>query len=178
MDPISYKMVKRKSTSNSRKLALVTGGGIIGAAVNKAIDLLPIELHVPGYNFCGPGTKLKKRLARGDKGVNPLDEACKIHDIAYATYKDSAQRQKADNELAERAWQRFKAPDASLGEKATAWTVTTAMKAKTKFGGGKKRRCTKRKRPVKGKGLYLRPYPKRGAGKRKRRVTKKKRQSR
>lgn len=172
-------MTKRRKTSNSRKLALVTGGGIIGTAVNKAIDLLPIELHVPGYNFCGPGTKLKARLARGDKGVNPLDEACKIHDIAYSTFKDSSRRQQADKELAERAWQRFKASDASLGEKAAAWTVTTAMKAKTKFGGGcRRRRRVKRKQAVKGKGLYLRPYPKKGAGKRKKRVTKKKRQSR
>jgi hypothetical protein len=171
-------MVKRKATSNSRKLALVTGGGIIGSVVNKAIDLLPVELHIPGYNYCGPGTKLKKRLARGDRGINPLDEACKIHDIAYSNYKDAGHRQQADKELAERAWQRFKSTEASLGEKAAAWAVTTAMKTKAKFGGGsrRRRRCVKRKTTVKGKGLYLRPYPKRGAGgKKKKRTTKKKR---
>lgn len=167
-------MASRKAVSNSRKLALVTGGGIVGSIVNKAIDLLPIELHIPGYNYCGPGTRLKKRLARGDKGVNPLDEACKTHDIAYSKFSDSARRQQADKELTERAWQRFKAKDATLGEKAAAWSVTTAMKAKTKFGGGRRKRRCVRKKPAKGKGLYLRPYPKRGAGKRKRRVIKKK----
>lgn len=180
VNPINYKMAKHKATSNSRKLAL-GGGGIISSALNKAIDLLPVELHIPGYNFCGPGTKLKKRLARGDKGINPLDEACKIHDIAYSNFNDSGRRQQADKELAERAWRRFKASDASLGEKAAAWTVTTAMKAKTKFGGGRRRRRVKCRRPAKGRGLYLRPYPKRGGGgvkKKRRRVTKKKRLSR
>ncbi|KAF0746881.1 MULE domain-containing protein [Aphis craccivora] len=52
------------------------------------------------YN-CGPGTKLNKRLARGDK-----------------------------------AWERFKSKDFGLKEKAVAWGVTTAMKAKRKVGGG------------------------------------------
>lgn len=37
-----------------------------GSIVNKSIDLLPVELHIPGYQYCGPGTKLKKRLARGE----------------------------------------------------------------------------------------------------------------
>lgn len=33
------------------------GSGII----NNVIDSLPFELHLPGYQFCGPGTKLQKR---------------------------------------------------------------------------------------------------------------------
>jgi hypothetical protein len=172
-------MVKRKATSHRTKFALVKGGGILGTVVNKAIDLLPVELHIPGYNYCGPGTKLQKRLERGDRGINKLDDACKIHDIAYSKFKDTEHRRQADKELTERAWQRFKAPDASLSEKAAAWAVTTAMKTKTKFGGGKgRRKCVKRKKPTKGRGLYLRPYPKRGAGKKKKRSTKKKHGSR
>lgn len=50
--------------------------------LNWLINHLPFELHLPGYNYCGPGTKLIKRLKRGDKGVNKLDEYCKEHDIA------------------------------------------------------------------------------------------------
>ena len=49
------------------------GFGIVNTLINK----LPFELHVPGYNYCGPGTKLEKRLKRGDKGINPLDELAK-----------------------------------------------------------------------------------------------------
>ena len=164
-------MAKTKRKSVRRKPTVVRGGGLLSSALNKAIDLLPVELHIPGgYQYCGPGTKLSKRLARGDPGINKLDQACKAHDIAYSKYKDSENRRRADQELAEKAWQRFKASDSSLGEKAAAWTVTTAMKAKSKFGGGqRKKRAPKRK----GKGLYLKPY-KQGSGKiKKKRCSKK-----
>ncbi|KYM99011.1 hypothetical protein ALC62_10261 [Cyphomyrmex costatus] len=59
-------------------------GSVIGRGLlNKAINALPFELHIPGYQFCGPGTRLEKRLARDDRGINPLDTACREHDIAY-----------------------------------------------------------------------------------------------
>ena len=50
---------------------------------NKLLNKLPVELYSPGYQYCGPGTKLSKRLARGDKGINNFDRACREHDIAY-----------------------------------------------------------------------------------------------
>jgi hypothetical protein len=159
-------------------------GSVVGAAgnlLNRAIDILPTELHIPGYQYCGPGTKLKERLARGDPGVNKLDSACKLHDIAYSKYSDIKNRSIADRELAERAWERVKASDASLSEKAAAWAVTNIMKAKSKFGGGKKKQHNKRKKSKcncrnkkcskvnkkKGKGLYLRPYKGSGVNKKK-----------
>lgn len=141
------------------------GSGLI----NKIVDNLPFEAHLPGgYRFCGPGTRLSKRLARGDKGINELDEACKLHDISYAQSSDSGYRQRADADLAERAWQRFKDPKSSLGEKTASWLVTTAMKAKGKLGGRIKKGGKKKKVARRGKGLYLRPYPKTGEGIRKR----------
>ena len=30
--------------------------------LNKMINSLPVEIHLPGHNFTGPGTKLNKRL--------------------------------------------------------------------------------------------------------------------
>jgi len=30
--------------------------------LNNAINSLPFEMHLPGHNFTGPGTKLDKRL--------------------------------------------------------------------------------------------------------------------
>ena len=170
-------MAVKRRTSIRRKQT-VAGAGLVSSIINKAVDLLPFEAHLPGYNYCGPGTKLAKRLARGDKGINGLDEACKLHDVAYSKYKDNENRRRADKELAERAWRRFKSSDASVGEKAAAWAVTTAMKTKAKFGGGRKQKRPRRK--AKGQGLYLRPYPKRGAGKMKKgkRIKKKKARSR
>lgn len=114
---------------------LVHGHGI----VNSAINSLPFELHIPGYQFCGPGTRLRERLARGDRGKNPLDAACKQHDIAYSRYTELAKRHEADRVLAEQAWKRVKSKDASFGERVAAWTVTNAMKAKRKFGMGVKK---------------------------------------
>lgn len=190
-------MSKDKHITRSRELSR-RGGGIVstavsaltkpvGAIVNKAIDLLPVELHLPGgYQYCGPGTKLQERLARGDPGINKLDKACKQHDIAYSKYSDTKNRSIADRALAEKAWQRVKSNNASIGEKAAALAVTAAMKAKTTFGGGKRKRRGGRKptkkhggnirrkkrsnqkkgenKPTvwsmikKGGGLYLRPY--------------------
>jgi len=41
--------------------------------LNHARNALPIELHISGYQFCDPGTHLEKRLAIGDRSINPLD---------------------------------------------------------------------------------------------------------
>lgn len=112
---------------------LASGTGLLNTVINK----LPFELHIPGgYQYCGPGTRLKERLRRGDPGINPLDGACKEHDIAYSIYKDLPQRHQADKRLQSRAWERVKAKDASVGEKAAALLVSGAMGAKTKLGMG------------------------------------------
>jgi hypothetical protein len=79
---------------------------------------------------------LKKRLARGDRGVNTLDSYCKDHDIAYDRSNVLDDRRKSDYILENKAWDRVKAKDSSLKEKAVAWGVTTAMKLKRKLGGG------------------------------------------
>ena len=44
------------------------------------------------YLFCGPGTKVAKRLNDGYKGVNILDRQFKIHDIAYLKNKSTKDR--------------------------------------------------------------------------------------
>ena len=127
----------RKCKSNK------TGKGF----VNSLINSLPFEAHVSGYQYCGPGTKLKKRLDRGDKGINPLDAACRDHDIVYVTSKNLDDRHKADKVLEHRAWERFKSKDAPRKEKLVAYAVTNAMKAKRKIGmgcKGKRKRATKR----------------------------------
>ncbi|XP_072153220.1 uncharacterized protein [Bemisia tabaci] len=108
------------------------GAGLL----NDLIDLIPGEKHLPFYNYCGPSTKLEERLARGDKPINGLDEACRSHDIEYSKTSDTKERNKADLVLADKAWERVKASDSSLGEKAAAWLVTNSMKLKAKLGMG------------------------------------------
>ena len=108
------------------------GAGVLNTVINK----LPFELHLPGYSYCGPGTKLRKRLARGDPPKNKLDSYCRDHDIAYSKTQDLTQRHQADKILENRAWERVKASDSGLGEKTSAWLVTNAMKVKRKLGAG------------------------------------------
>lgn len=120
----------------------VAGKGLINSLINS----LPVEVHLPGYSYCGPGTKLQKRLQRGDPGINPLDRACKVHDIAYSKYTDLEHRHQADKVLAEQAWRRFKSKDAGFGERAASLTVTGIMKAKRKLGMGVRQRQQQRKK--------------------------------
>lgn len=137
--------VYKKKEGIRRRVVGRKGRGLLNTLINK----LPFELHVPGYSFCGPGTRLKKRLARGDRGINKLDEACKEHDIAYSQHQDLQKRHEADRILAAKAWERFRSKDAKFGEKAAALAITGVMKGKTKLGMGsrrRKRRSSRRKR--------------------------------
>jgi len=88
------------------------------------------------YRFAGPGTKLKERLARGDRGINNLDELARAHDIAYDKSNSLADRHRADEILENQAWEVFKDKNTGIKEKAASWLVTTAMKVKRKLGAG------------------------------------------
>jgi hypothetical protein len=103
--------------------------------LTNVLKKIPAELHIPGYNFCGPNTKLEERLARGDKGINPLDEACLEHDKIYASTSNKEVISEADKVLSEKAWERFKNKNTPVKEKLAAMLVTGAMKAKRKVGG-------------------------------------------
>lgn len=130
---------------NYRKnTAKVVGGSV----VDKIINNLPFELHLPGYQYCGPGTKVRERLDRGDLGINDLDKSCKAHDIFYLNNKDPAERRKADLVLSKQAWERVKSSN-SLGEKASALAVAGIMKAKTSLGFGMKKKKNGKKKQLK-----------------------------
>ena len=58
--------------------------------LNKILNKIPVELHIPGYHYCGIGTKLSKLLAEGNPGINPLVSACKEHDISYSKNRENA----------------------------------------------------------------------------------------
>ena len=104
--------------------------------VNSLIDNLPLEVHVPGYEYLGPGTNLDLKLSQGVKPKNKLDEAAQNHDIAYARSSDVDKRHEADYKLQEDAWKRVIADDSDIGEKAAAYLTTNAMKVKRWLGAG------------------------------------------
>ena len=63
--------------------------------INDTISNLPFEMHMPGRNLTGPGTKLNKRLNADitpkawSKPINRVDKAAYHHDICYVKNKDT-----------------------------------------------------------------------------------------
>lgn len=136
------------------------GSGVLNSLINK----LPFELHLPGYQYCGPGTNLKTRLAKGQVGINKLDSACREHDIAYSTHSTLENRHKADRVLENKAWERVRASDSNFGEKSAAWLVSNAMKAKRKLGMGMTRKPGIKNKKVAFRQALLNPLKHHGYG--------------
>jgi len=73
-----------------------------GCFLSHAINAFSFKLHIPGYQFCGPGTHLEKRLTKGNRDINPLNSARHEHYIAYSRNKDLAKQQIVDKILIEK----------------------------------------------------------------------------
>lgn len=131
-----------------------------GASVlDKIINVAPFEIHLPGYQFLGPGTHLEERLQRGERGINPLDNACLEHDIAYAN-PNNGDRTRADRKLAERAFSRMLSETSDRDEKIAAMITVFCMVSKIaidnifrrvksafKFRRKRKRRSVNKRKP-------------------------------
>ena len=138
----------------SKKFQIIkkTGKGLL----NTVLNYLPLpEMHkslpkgvpsesVPGgtfentgkYSYCGPFTKLDKRLSQGYHGVNQLDRACLDHDMAYAKHTDTTGRNAAHDVLAAAASKIALSAGVPDGEKNDARTVAAIMEAKSRFSMG------------------------------------------
>ncbi len=96
----------------------------------------PGEKHLPGYSYCGPGTRLDIRLNENDQPnpgefpINAIDEACRVHDIAYRN-NDLQQRHLADVNLIH-ALNSIK--DKKFREKVATFIIKSAMKGKLLVG--------------------------------------------
>lgn len=121
---------------HNRTVKVKRGQGL----VNNLIDKLPFEWHLFNYQFCGPGTKLKERLQKGQRGINPLDSACREHDIAYSQSKNLQDRHRADADLISTANQRLFAKDTRVGERIAAAAVSSVINVKKKLGMGLRKR--------------------------------------
>jgi hypothetical protein len=71
-----------------------TGGDIVDI-IGKTIG----EVHFPGSNYLGPGTKFMERLNRKDQPVDRVDENAMHHDLAYHMHSDKKSRHVADRKL-------------------------------------------------------------------------------
>ena len=86
------------------------------------------------YSFCGPFTKVQKRIEQGYRGVNLLDQACRQHDLDYAANSDVKDRNRADDVLANKAAHIVMDASSPEYEKQDGRLVTGLMAMKSRFG--------------------------------------------
>lgn len=94
--------------------------------LQKWLNSLGMEFHWPGYQFMGPGTRLKQRLRNGQTGVNRLDRLALIHDLRYARAKNLKDKHTADRKMIASIDQFKKEGTQSWTE----WTVGQILKVK------------------------------------------------
>ena len=69
-----------------------------GSFLNSLVNKLPFEMHLPGHNFTGPGTKLNKRLnpdgtpKEWSMPINRVDNAAYHHDLFFFKDDDTKTR--------------------------------------------------------------------------------------
>ena len=88
---------KRRKRKRGSKRRTQRGGRAVD--IRKMISKVGVEFHPPGYQYLGPGTKLDKRLKRGDPGKNRLDRIAKQHDIDYSKARNIRDKWKADEKM-------------------------------------------------------------------------------
>ena len=108
--------------------------------LNKAINNLPVEMHLPGHNFTGPGTKLNKRLnldltpKKWSKPINCVDKATYLHDLYYLKNNDTATRNAVCDKNMLKQLEGIYKP--SIREKMERGLVSSLIGAKARFGMG------------------------------------------
>ena len=124
---------------NTKTQFVKTGSGLF----NKVVSNLPFELHLPGHNFTGPGTRLDRRLnpdltpREWSKPINRVDTAAYHHDLCYAQNPD----RKTRNEVCDREMLRElnEITNPSLRERLDRGIVKNLINAKVNLGLGIKK---------------------------------------
>ena len=60
------------------------------------------EYHLPGANYAGPGTQVRKRVSMGIEGTTNSDKAAKVHDVQYTDLRDKVRNNEISKEDAEK----------------------------------------------------------------------------
>ena len=114
----------------------VAGGSFLNSLVNK----IPFEMHLPGHNFTGPGTKLNKRLnpdgtpKEWSMPINRVDNAAYHHDLCYSKYDDTKTRNEVcDNTM---LTELSGILNPTLRERIDKYIVGKLIRAKVNFGLG------------------------------------------
>ena len=146
--------VKQKTTKNNcqmlqgicvvcgtKKSKFISAGG--KGFINDAINSLPFEMHMPGHNFTGPGTKLNKLLNKDmtpkawSKPINRVAKAAYHHDICYVKNKDTKTRNEVCDKNVLTELNGIYNP--TLRERMERCVVSTMIGTKKRFGWGLKK---------------------------------------
>ena len=125
-----------KAKPGKAKPNIAKGGSIL----NKMINNLPVEMHLLGHNFTGPGTKLNKRLnadltpKEWSKPINRIDKAAYHHDICYLKNNDTATRNNVCDKNMLQEMKNIYNP--TLRERMERGLVSTLIGTKKRFGWG------------------------------------------
>ena len=109
-------------------------------AINTAINNLPVEMHLVGHNFTGPGTKLNKRLnpdltpKKWSKPINRVDKAAYHHDLCYLKNNDTTTRNAVCDKNMLKELKGIYNP--TIRERMERGLVSSLIGAKARFGMG------------------------------------------
>lgn len=122
-----------------KKCQFVNGSGFVNNMINK----LPFEMHLPGHNFTGPGTRLAKRLKSDgtpqdwSKPINRIDSAAYKHDLCYRDNPSTETRNsKCDKGMLKEMGSIY---NPTIRERMERGLVSKIIGAKQKFGMGTKK---------------------------------------
>lgn len=97
------------------------------------------EIHYPGFNYCGPGTDVWRRMKNKVKPMDDLDAACYEHDIVteprgpYTSKGSGPKLRAADRNLRDVAL-KLSFPGSRYRKKWAARQVAAAMEALLQTG--------------------------------------------
>jgi len=129
-----------------------TGGDLTSSITSKTRNIkLPwakylSEMHLPGMNFAGPGTRLDLRLDSSGRPksdslpIDRVDEAAYRHDMSYAAFPDTKTRNVADRVMVSEL---DEIPNSTLRERTERAIIKPILSTKAKFGLGTKKNYRK-----------------------------------
>jgi len=137
------------ASTKTQFVSTKTGGDVVSSLTSKTRNIklpwakYPGEMHLPGMNFAGPGTRLDLRLDSSGRPkadsipVDRVDDAAYRHDMAYATFPDTKTRNVADKVMVSEL---DEISNPSLKERAERAIIKPVLSTKAKFGLGTKKK--------------------------------------
>ena len=122
------------------KCQFVKKGTAGGSFLNSLVNKLSFEMHLPGHNFTGPGTKLYKRLnpdgtpKEWSIPINRVDNVAYHHDLCYSKHDDTKTRHEVCDKTMLGELSGIVKP--TLRERIDKSIVGKLIKAKVNFGLG------------------------------------------